>query len=123
MKTSKTSFINVYFPTFLFLLLSFSLMSFQNIEAIQPVEIELSSCPIASFSTQNNGCKGPCGITFLNESIDATSYHWDFGDGNSSSATNPTHLYENPGSYVVTLRAIGANCQHEFVGTVDVIQG
>ncbi len=31
-----------------------------------------------------------------------TSRHWDFGDGTSSSAVNPTHTYSAPGDYQVT---------------------
>ena len=30
---------------------------------------------------------------------------WDFGDGESSSNCNPTHVYEEPGTYNVTFRA------------------
>ena len=28
---------------------------------------------------------------------------WDFGDGNSSNIQNPTHIYNAPGNYLVTL--------------------
>ena len=45
-------------------------------------------------------------VTFANESERATSYHWDFGDGNSSTDENPTHSYTNDGVervYMVTL--------------------
>ena len=31
------------------------------------------------------------------------SWHWDFGDGDSSSLAQPTHTYGNSGSYTVTL--------------------
>jgi len=31
------------------------------------------------------------------------SWHWDFGDGNTSIEQNPTHVYETPGNYTVTL--------------------
>ena len=31
----------------------------------------------------------------------ATSFHWDFGDGNTSTDPNPTHLYDTIGSYTV----------------------
>jgi len=31
------------------------------------------------------------------------SYAWDFGDGNTSTAQNPTHLYSGPGDYTVSL--------------------
>jgi|GEM_PF-997549 len=31
------------------------------------------------------------------------AYNWDFGDGNTSTGTNPVHTYQNPGNYVVSL--------------------
>ncbi|HKO42296.1 MAG TPA: PKD domain-containing protein [Pyrinomonadaceae bacterium] len=31
------------------------------------------------------------------------SWHWDFGDGSSSTEQNPTHAYAEPGSYSVSL--------------------
>ncbi|MCY4569914.1 MAG: DUF5060 domain-containing protein, partial [Candidatus Poribacteria bacterium] len=31
------------------------------------------------------------------------SHHWNFGDGTTSTASNPTHVYENLGGYVATL--------------------
>lgn len=32
-----------------------------------------------------------------------TSWHWDFGDGKTSTARNPSHLYSQTGTYTVTL--------------------
>ena len=31
------------------------------------------------------------------------SYEWDFGDGNTATGVNPTHVYDGPGTYTVTL--------------------
>lgn len=31
------------------------------------------------------------------------SYHWDFGDGNTSVTQDPSHIYTNSGNYLVTL--------------------
>ena len=31
------------------------------------------------------------------------SYAWDFGDGNTSNLSSPTHVYYTQGSYIVTL--------------------
>lgn len=32
-----------------------------------------------------------------------TSHHWDFGDGSTSTAENPSHTYATTGTYIVTL--------------------
>ncbi len=105
------------------LLFGFSLMSFQSVENIELVQLEESTCPTASFSVQNNGCTGPCEITFINQSLNATSYHWNFGDGNESNEANVSHTYEEEGTYTVTLTAIVGGCTHDFIGTVDIISG
>lgn len=109
---------SLFYACIFCLVLTLPMMSFQTLEA----DVIKESCPTSSFSINNNGCTGPCGITFVNESIDAVSYYWDFGDGNSSNDPNPTHVYNNPGTYEVTLRAIGLTCTQEFIGTVDIIE-
>lgn len=39
----------------------------------------------------------------LSMSQSPVSYFWDFGDGNTSTDLNPTHIYSNPQSYTVSL--------------------
>ena len=58
--------------------------------------------PQASYSvgTGNN-------VTFTNTSTHATSYLWSFGDGQTDTASNPTHHYTASGSYHAYLVAIG----------------
>nr|WP_237537768.1 PQQ-dependent sugar dehydrogenase [Streptomyces sp. SID2999] len=36
---------------------------------------------------------------------DTLTYHWDFGDGTSSTAANPSHTYRQNGTYTATLTA------------------
>lgn len=50
------------------------------------------------------GCP-PHTVSFNNTSQTqtATTYSWDFGDGATSSAPNPTHIYEFSGDFTVTL--------------------
>lgn len=44
-------------------------------------------------------------VVFNNTSTFATSYLWNFGDGNTSTATSPTHTYADEGLYTVSLTA------------------
>ena len=51
---------------------------------------------------------GAGGVTknFVNESENAETYEWDFGDGNTSDSENATHTYEEAGTFDVCLTAI-----------------
>ncbi len=44
-----------------------------------------------------------------------TNYFWDFGDGNFSNSSAPIHVYEQPGTFFVTLLV-------ELNGTIDLFQ-
>ncbi len=64
--------------------------------------------PLVSFSVNNNN--NPCNTTiqFINTSGIASgnmTYLWNFGDNSSSTQVNPTHIYNTPGTYTVTLTA------------------
>jgi len=42
---------------------------------------------------------------------------WEFGDGNTSTAANPTHVYHRPGQYTVTL-TLFFNCLNNFTDSI-----
>lgn len=63
--------------------------------------------PTPDFSFTGGGCTAPCQVVFQNNSSDATSYSWDFGDGTTSTLANPTKTYNVGGAYTVTLTATG----------------
>jgi len=65
-------------------------------------------------------------IQFVNTSINAVSYYWNFGEQTSSSNTSnsfsPIHVYENEGTFNVTLFVVSANgCTDSISGTVKIL--
>ncbi|MBP6334835.1 MAG: PKD domain-containing protein [Bacteroidia bacterium] len=52
----------------------------------------------------------PARVQFHANSVGATSWLWDFGDGGTSTLENPLHLYVNPLSYDVTLTISNGVC-------------
>ena len=65
-------------------------------------------------------------VTFLNVSENATSYEWDFGDGNTSTERNPIKVYTRDGAtlekeYFVTLKATNvAGASDTFRDTLKI---
>lgn len=66
---------------------------------------------IASFSTLDSiQCQTPATVRFTNTSNNGLTYFWDFGDGSTSTAFEPTHVYTANGDYTVTLIVTGGSC-------------
>lgn len=77
--------------------------------------------PQAAFTmSANQGC-APFSIQFNNTSLNAVSYQWNFGNGNTSTLVNPSNVYTAPGNYTVTLTATSAGGQtHTFTQTNSI---
>ncbi len=62
------------------------------------------SKPVADFATVDTFACPTVGIHFTNASTGPNlSYIWDFGDGNTSTATAPVHIYAADGLYTIKL--------------------
>jgi PKD repeat protein len=83
--------------------------------------------PVACFDfvseSIDNGDDARVGekITFENCSQNAVSYSWDFGDGESSTSTNPKHTYDEAGTYSVTLSATNGDGTTTLSKDLDVL--
>ena len=74
--------------------------------------------PIASFTFTNltNG-----EVQFKNESKDANSFLWEFGDNvGKSTEKDPLYKYQKPGQYKVSLKSIGAGGEIQIQNQVEV---
>ena len=66
--------------------------------------ITVSTPPVADFLADDTSGCSPLTVQFTDLSTcNPTSWLWKFGDGDSSTQQNPSHSYQNPGSYTVTL--------------------
>ena len=66
--------------------------------------INYDIAPAAAFSGTPAYGIAPLAVTFTDESTNVPStYHWDFGDGTTSTSQNPLHTYAAPGNYTVNL--------------------
>ena len=63
--------------------------------------------PTADFSGTPLSGFAPLAVNFTDASLPGgsaiASYAWDFGDGNTSTEQNPTHVYNTAGTYTVSL--------------------
>jgi PKD repeat protein len=97
---------------------------FYNLEIVaencfsDPVPVTITGIEDAEFEAAVQDLT----VTFTDLSNGASSWSWDFGDGNSSDQQNPVHTYQSMGTYDVNLTIDGAcsSTQEVQVGTVSV---
>lgn len=64
--------------------------------------------PVADFTGSPLSVTAPAAVNFVDASTgQVTSRSWNFGDGNLSTALNPSNTYTAPGTYTVVLTATG----------------
>ena len=59
-------------------------------------------------------------LQFTNISVGGAQYVWDFGNGQSSTQTNPIYTFVAPGNYDVTLTAINGVCSSTSSNIISV---
>lgn len=77
--------------------------------------------PVAKFDTAFR-CNDPLTRNFIDKSIGATTWQWDFGDGTASADQKVSHTYAAPGTYPVTLKVTNGACENTIKKDVVVIK-
>lgn len=93
-------------------------------EICKTITVQAPPCNLQVNFTWNPSTANPLMIEFHNQStpLDPTdSIYWSFGDGSYSTAVNPNHTYNQPGTYNVCLIVKKSNtCVREMCKTITV---
>ncbi|MEP2771248.1 MAG: PKD domain-containing protein [Fulvivirga sp.] len=71
--------------------------------------VTINEAPEASFEASNVFGAPPLEVGFTDNSNLAISHSWDFGNGSTSNQANPTNIFNEEGSYNVSLAIEDAN--------------
>ena len=72
--------------------------------------------PVAKFSYSVNDKT----VTFTNQSLNAKSFYWTFGDGSATSEMSPVKKYSSAGTYTVTLKATNITKSSTYEVTISL---
>lgn len=80
--------------------------------------------PIPRFTIDDGDGCAPHTVRFTNNSVNVRNYFWNFGDGYSSTLTNPNHTFINTGIrdtvYKVTLYTYSLDCVDTMTTLINV---
>lgn len=101
--------------TYLYRLVSATVANISSsncVVASNNLTLTVTGAPVSAFSNTNSGCLGSA-VAFTDQSTSSgaaiSSWTWNFGDGQTSTAQNPTHTYSAAGDYNVTLMVSNGN--------------
>ena len=79
--------------------------------------IVVSPLPTVDFSSPDTlACSAPFTVQFTNNSSGGLTYQWLFGDGSTSTLTNPVHTYLTTGNFTVRLLCTNAfGCSNNII--------
>lgn len=84
------------------------------------IEEPPAPAPMADFIYTIGNVPKQSTVAFTNKSLNGKTYNWNFGDGKTSSEENPTHFYQNGGTYTVKLTVTNASGASTIEKTVSV---
>ncbi|MBK7432308.1 MAG: PKD domain-containing protein [Bacteroidetes bacterium] len=91
-----------------------------NLTKSIPLTLAVDFNPCMDYTFTSNTCNGSS--VFATTQINTPdTYHWDFGDGDTSNVQNPTHYFPANGTYTVTLIACNAAGCDTVIQTVNAV--
>jgi gliding motility-associated-like protein len=84
---------------------------------------QMGTAAIFTVDPQSS-CSVPLTVNITNNSVGATTYLWNFGDGTTSTSPNPgTHTYTATGDYLISLTVTGNGCTSVISQRVNLNAG
>jgi len=77
--------------------------------------------PVGNFSYAVNCAVNKRQVQFTDQSDTPTGWTWNFGDGFTSTAQNPSHTYAALGTYTVTLTVRNGACTHQISKIITLV--
>jgi gliding motility-associated-like protein len=81
----------------------------------------LDTSPIAAFTSYTTSFSEPIEtVNLINNSVGASTYLWSFSDGQSSTATNPSHTFQNAsmGSFIELVAYSAGGCSDTAIAYI-----
>lgn len=91
-----------------------------SVLTIAPTGCKKNKPVVAQFSASKDEVLVDETVTFMNTSLNATQYRWDFGDGGASTDLSPEYAFSDDGDYEVSLIALGEDNSDTAFQNVDV---
>ncbi|MBL7717196.1 MAG: PKD domain-containing protein, partial [Flavipsychrobacter sp.] len=88
-------------------------------DSVNITTVDVNVVPGFTFSILY-GCEQDT-VVFTNTSQFTSSYFWDFGDGTTDTAANPTHIYTAQGNYIVKQVVSNGVCIDSLIATVNLV--
>lgn len=86
------------------------------------IQVIESKALVALFTASHDTIYGDSIVSFGDSSRIGSTWAWDFGDGNTDTVKNPTHVYTQTGTFTVTLIVTNAHgCSETLTETIVVL--
>ncbi len=87
------------------------------------ITINTPSPIIANFDLANDTVYLSEGgtVNITNQSQNAVTYSWDFGDGGNSTAIHPNYTYTTVGNYTIVLNSSNNNCTEQSSKNITIL--
>ena len=85
--------------------------------------ISVKATPLADFTFAENSKFFPdFSISFLNKSVNSTTYYWEFGDLSYSGLSDPKHTYADSGKFEICLTSSTSKyCTSKLCNSIKII--